>query len=181
MPRSMEGFRCASLGGGLSLCLARWRTFAVPRSVEGFRCVFRSCLAARLPWARGRRPCDVTVGNVGFVTLLCCRSPQLGYYSVASVATRASRSRLSRHGGTGVNPLAQLVPQASILLFDVRLNRLMGGLLRATSQLTRSVAEVLLLAQPVAGHRCIAEPWVSRRLSRQLRPSPQLTKQKKEA
>ena len=69
-----------------------------------------------------------------------------------------------RTWGTGVNPPAQLVPRASISLFDVRLNRLMGGFLRATSQLTRPVAEVLLLAQPVAGHRCIAEPWVSCRL-----------------
>ena len=63
--------------------------------------------------------------------------------------------------GTGIIPLAQLVPQASVLLFDVRLNRAVAGILQATSQLTRSSAEVLLLAQPVAERRYLAEPWVS--------------------
>ena len=46
----------------------------VPRSVEGFRRMFRSCLATRLPWVRGRCPYNVTVGNIGFITLLYCRS-----------------------------------------------------------------------------------------------------------
>jgi len=144
------------------VCPAGWRAFRrVPRLVEGFRGVFRSRLATRLPWARGLRPCDVTVGNVGFVTLLCRRSSQPGCCSVASLATRASRSRPSRSQGTGVIPQAQLVLQTSMSLFDVRLDRLTAGFLRATSQLTRSVAEVLLLAQPVAGHRYIAETQVS--------------------
>ena len=58
MPRSIEGF-CS-----------------IPRLLEGFRCIFQSCLAAWLPWAQGLRPCNITVGNVGLVTLLCHRSSQ---------------------------------------------------------------------------------------------------------
>jgi hypothetical protein len=78
--------------------------------------VFRSCLATRLPWARDFRPCDVTVGNVGFVTLLCRRSSQPGCYSVASLTTRASSFSTVHVRRTGVASLAQPVG-AGILLF----------------------------------------------------------------
>ena len=44
--------------------------------LKGFCYIFQLCLAAWLPWARGLCPCDVTVRNVGLVTLLCCRSLQ---------------------------------------------------------------------------------------------------------
>jgi hypothetical protein len=85
--------------------------------------VSRSCPATRLPWARGRRSCGVTVGNVGFVSSNNVRLNQLPQAGILQAtlkltwsASPGSRSSLNRSWLPVSCGIQQQIPRKEIAL-----------------------------------------------------------------